>query len=140
GTVLDGHHRLRVLVERGADIRHLPREITAQARKVSSNRSLTGKCGGARSCVPPSALADARCQGAQKRRVETPNSCGHGIQVEPDLRLGARLDRFTIGPQVEQSAPRWSKVAAKITGDKIAGATSWRQTTRDWAASFSSTV
>ncbi|MGA2113316.1 MAG: hypothetical protein ABSH56_01035 [Bryobacteraceae bacterium] len=27
GTVLDGHHRLRVLVERGADIHHLPREI-----------------------------------------------------------------------------------------------------------------
>jgi hypothetical protein len=27
GTVLDGHHRLRVLSERGVDIRHLPREI-----------------------------------------------------------------------------------------------------------------
>jgi len=27
GTVLDGHHRLRVLIERGADIRRLPREI-----------------------------------------------------------------------------------------------------------------
>lgn len=27
GTVLDGHHRLRVLVERGVDIRRLPREI-----------------------------------------------------------------------------------------------------------------
>jgi len=27
GTVLDGHHRLRVLIERGADIHRLPREI-----------------------------------------------------------------------------------------------------------------
>ena len=27
GTVLDGHHRLSVLVERGEDIDHLPREI-----------------------------------------------------------------------------------------------------------------
>lgn len=27
GTVLDGHHRLRVLVERGEDIDQLPREI-----------------------------------------------------------------------------------------------------------------
>jgi hypothetical protein len=27
GTVLDGHHRLRVLIDRGADIHHLPREI-----------------------------------------------------------------------------------------------------------------
>ena len=27
GTVLDGHHRLRVLMERGVDIHHLPREI-----------------------------------------------------------------------------------------------------------------
>jgi hypothetical protein len=27
GTVLDGHHRLSVLVERGEDIQQLPREI-----------------------------------------------------------------------------------------------------------------
>ena len=27
GTVLDGHHRLRVLTERGVDIYQLPREI-----------------------------------------------------------------------------------------------------------------
>ena len=27
GTVLDGYHRLRVLIERGTDIRHLPPEI-----------------------------------------------------------------------------------------------------------------
>jgi hypothetical protein len=27
GTVLDGHHRLSVLVERGEDIHQLPREI-----------------------------------------------------------------------------------------------------------------
>ena len=27
GTVLDGHHRLTVLVERGEDIHQLPREI-----------------------------------------------------------------------------------------------------------------
>jgi hypothetical protein len=27
GTVLDGHHRLRALIDRGVDIRHLPREI-----------------------------------------------------------------------------------------------------------------
>ena len=27
GTVLDGHHRLTVLVERGEDIQDLPREI-----------------------------------------------------------------------------------------------------------------
>jgi len=27
GTVLDGHHRLSVLVERGEDINQLPREI-----------------------------------------------------------------------------------------------------------------
>jgi hypothetical protein len=27
GTVLDGHHRLNVLVERGEDIHQLPREI-----------------------------------------------------------------------------------------------------------------
>jgi hypothetical protein len=27
GTVLDGHHRLSVLVERGEDIHRLPREI-----------------------------------------------------------------------------------------------------------------
>jgi len=27
GTVLDGHHRLAVLVERGEDIQQLPREI-----------------------------------------------------------------------------------------------------------------
>ncbi len=27
GTVLDGHHRLSILVERGEDIQQLPREI-----------------------------------------------------------------------------------------------------------------
>jgi ParB-like chromosome segregation protein Spo0J len=27
GTVLDGHHRIRVLMERGVDIHKLPREI-----------------------------------------------------------------------------------------------------------------
>jgi hypothetical protein len=27
GTVLDGHHRLHVLLERGVDIHRLPREI-----------------------------------------------------------------------------------------------------------------
>jgi hypothetical protein len=27
GTVLDGHHRIRVLAERGVDVHWLPREI-----------------------------------------------------------------------------------------------------------------
>ena len=31
GTVLDGHHRLSVLLERGVDIHRLPREIMEKA-------------------------------------------------------------------------------------------------------------
>jgi hypothetical protein len=30
GTVLDGHHRLKILIERGVDINALPRDIIAK--------------------------------------------------------------------------------------------------------------
>ena len=33
GTVLDGHHRLSVLVERGEDIHQLPREIMEKSHE-----------------------------------------------------------------------------------------------------------
>ena len=32
GTVLDGHHRISVLAERGVNIHHLPREIMESER------------------------------------------------------------------------------------------------------------
>ena len=35
GTVLDGHHRVRILAERGEDIHRLPREIIERARDES---------------------------------------------------------------------------------------------------------
>jgi hypothetical protein len=31
GTMLDGHHRVRILIERGEDIDRLPREIIEKA-------------------------------------------------------------------------------------------------------------
>jgi hypothetical protein len=31
GTILDGHHRVRVLMERGVDVQKLPREVVPRA-------------------------------------------------------------------------------------------------------------
>lgn len=36
GTVLDGHHRLRVLFERGIDIHGLPREVLDEASEMDT--------------------------------------------------------------------------------------------------------
>ena len=37
GTILDGHHRLKVLQERGIDIHALPREIIPRSEPYENN-------------------------------------------------------------------------------------------------------